>query len=1015
MKWIARLCCCSCINGSAKIKEKKKTRGDLRRELLEQQRPLMDQSLLYDMPLGDEEGESRDFLEAERRDKASRSIQSIVRGFLARQRFLSLWMEAIEEADKYWLYQYWLQAEEERLRRLRARARKEFVKRYIGQGVEVAVATVVAMDEACLTIQRTWRGHRARMHLPRRPPPPKKRLVKKILPGRLSAETLRRVWARELFEPSDQPYLHNTDFGYDRFDMWEYADQPPEGRDHGLVTRKVVAHAQSDRGQRILARDPHAWVGLPISMERKGPPGWQEMMRQSRATSPYAQPPFNLSSSSALEEASSPQSPFEQDQQGMFHPARVAGTPVRRMLERLGYDPQEEFSLRPSELLAMMGGRSPAVAKQASLRAPRVGDLRYDPESGHLLVYRRALDGLHWRKARGGEKVEPRGPLDDIPPLPLARLPPLLSDPLASAQGLSIGSRLMPSMRSNPIVRHLRSGYVQVKTSSSSPSALERQQAHKQAFLASASQSLHENEDLVPAQGLETTSFLTDPGLLHSAGDQGMTEHSVAGSLASGPWQEGTSSFAFTAAGTPIRGGRKTRPLAQTFKSEQQLGLSASQTAYQQRIRSGVVHLQAALRSSEAEKVMEEVRKRDGDVSVWQAFERTLQDRERHRLSSLQLGYSDSFDFEEAVAQDLWSRSLYQPAKEAVSKLALRPRQRSAHYRLQYTWIPQPLVHNAVNNIYLTKHAYRSALQTRSLLRGSSAYSTEDNAMAAKSVYSRDIQKEIYTSSARLALRQERDQMATIVTEDLHLPPRERDSPDRERSMADLVPETSSVYLADLFSPMRYYYDEGSEGGANGSKEVYKDDDSSSLLSPVSTRHPERQHPQELTMLRPRVFFAEQQSQAQPIVEGRVRDDDSLTMSTATPSLTLFSLSTSAAPPAMALSTGDDVSGLRLVTEKSSALLSTQAPAFSSFISSVPPGRLPDTTSWKNSVRSTYSVDELLQSGSFQTMPTGSMAEDSREVAGIKTKGGGASRKFRFPAVNRKKPRDDSVHPYEWH
>lgn len=127
MKWIARLCCCSCLYGSAKIKEKKKkkTRGDLRRELLEQQRPLMDQSLLDDMPPQYEEGESADFLEAERRDKAARPIQAIVRGFLARQRFLALWMEAIEEADKYWLYQYWLQAEEERLRRLRARARKE--------------------------------------------------------------------------------------------------------------------------------------------------------------------------------------------------------------------------------------------------------------------------------------------------------------------------------------------------------------------------------------------------------------------------------------------------------------------------------------------------------------------------------------------------------------------------------------------------------------------------------------------------------------------------------------------------------------------------------------------------------------------------------------------------------------------------------------------------------------------------------------------------------------------------
>jgi hypothetical protein len=50
---------------------------------------------------------------------------------------------------------------------------------------------------------------------------------------------LRRVWARSHYEPSTSTYLHNTDFGYLEYDMWEHMNQPPEGETVGLKIRKV--------------------------------------------------------------------------------------------------------------------------------------------------------------------------------------------------------------------------------------------------------------------------------------------------------------------------------------------------------------------------------------------------------------------------------------------------------------------------------------------------------------------------------------------------------------------------------------------------------------------------------------------------------------------------------------------------------------------------------------------------------------------------------------------------------
>lgn len=47
--------------------------------------------------------------------------------------------------------------------------------------------------------------------------------------------------------------------------MWEHADKPPKGRDYGLKTYKVIAVPRNEKEMNILQTDHNAWVGLPIA------------------------------------------------------------------------------------------------------------------------------------------------------------------------------------------------------------------------------------------------------------------------------------------------------------------------------------------------------------------------------------------------------------------------------------------------------------------------------------------------------------------------------------------------------------------------------------------------------------------------------------------------------------------------------------------------------------------------------------------------------------------------------
>jgi hypothetical protein len=52
----------------------------------------------------------------------------------------------------------------------------------------------------------------------------------------------------------------------------------------------------------------------------------------------------------------------------------------------------------------------------------------------------------------------------------------------------------------------------------------------------------------------------------------------------------------------------------------------------------------------------------------------------------------------------VWQRAVYKPPKKIISKAKIWNRRTAPmHYNLKYTWVPQPLVHNAVNQLFNEK------------------------------------------------------------------------------------------------------------------------------------------------------------------------------------------------------------------------------------------------------------------------------------------------------------------------
>lgn len=253
---------------------------------------------------------------------------------------------------------------------------------------------VIELSEAALSVQRTWRGHWCRMNLPKKPVP-RKRIPKKYVPKqRYSAEILRRVWARTAFEPQGDGkggpggrtgYLHNTDFGYLEYDIFEHIDHPPRGRETvGLVTRKLRLPIKNGRDEFIAMHDRHAWVGLPVGYEDRAERSEREaaIVSQQRKNL-YAISPYNvpLMSDEARESLKKKKKQRETPKVRYDAQGQIIESSLVDVLQDFGYDDRIEQIYRLPGM-------------------PRIGTRVYDEQTGHLLEYKghsrwiRVSDGL---------------------------------------------------------------------------------------------------------------------------------------------------------------------------------------------------------------------------------------------------------------------------------------------------------------------------------------------------------------------------------------------------------------------------------------------------------------------------------------------------------------------------------------------------------------------------------------------------------------------------------------------
>lgn len=115
---------------------------------------------------------------------------------------------------------------------------------------------------------------------------------------------------------------------------------------------------------------------------------------------------------------------------------------------------------------------------------------------------------------------------------------------------------------------------------------------------------------------------------------------------------------------------------------------------------------------------------------------------------------------DEDSEEEMWrSRSVYRVSKDAAVKVGVWPRRPKQSYKLRYTWVPQPLVHNAVNNLFYEKTVWDYRRE-----------SAEANAY--------DYKKELREGKAKHQARVERSAMLSLLGEGTGSPGR---SPARSR------------------------------------------------------------------------------------------------------------------------------------------------------------------------------------------------------------------------------------------
>lgn len=400
---------------------------------------------------------------------------------------------------------------------------------------------------------------------------------------------------------------------------------------------------------------------------------------------------------------------------------------------------------------------------------PRIGTKRYEPSTGHLIVYK---GNNRWVRVLTGEDV--------------VLVDKLADERLSISKFNSVVSNAKESILVPPSIFEMKSGMISVNN----PSLEEKSsfsRSHKLNFDKSythTSDGEYENDDDEDDFRVRKEDSMSDYG---STTDSTVTPIKQANkkesvSLLTGWTVLGDSYVAVQK--------RKCKSTPQRIPVEQQ-GISW------QKVREGVKELSYRLNSSRerSSRVMNEASRMDtiSIKSEWHPKTDT-----GDKMSAQQyLNYEISESFDETAA--VWSRSIYQPKKKIIPKVVVWPKKAPEHYSLKFTWIPQPLVHNAVNNIYYEK-TYR------------------DFHKGSIELFSRYFHDEVQNSSERNQIRARQSSLIQLV------------SGGDSKIMEPVQPDALSTSKSSRSSshPLHYFYDDGDESSIGSSFE------------PDSTRHPLR-------------------------------------------------------------------------------------------------------------------------------------------------------------------------------
>ena len=525
----------------------------------------------------------------------AQKIQKRIRGFLARQvKKRNRWKDAVNAAEKYYEDRETAVQFKMGVRRRGIIVRQTFAHTYVRD--VLATARLAILQAHCvIKLQRLWRGFRCRKRLAKRFAKLRREKMFPKNKSGITAETARRVWARTEFVPSGgvkgQKILE--------YDMLEYADRPPQGRDFGLKTFKVVASARNEREKKVVLKDPAAWVGLPVLVEPHAV--WVQREREKKEalmmlthTTPYA-------------EHRTVYIPPKPKPQGMA------------LLRSLGWNEglidKELRVVPPREETQRLG-----FVMVNPLDAHKVADMMdgmYLPDAMHKRMRAKVTVGV------GGKRVARE----------FKRLGALSQE---SSISLGIGT-LSPSK----------------STINSKPSSPLRQHI--------SSTNLNSNSFILPAAEQDVEAPTMD--LL---GGVGAVRRMV----------------------TPLRGAMKPLPRAHRLALEQhellpsQVQHIATRTATQGFEDSHWRHTawggikQRAEDFARAERGLNKLRKLDEESTL------TLTEH-----------------LEKQLGADPWTRQLYRPKIPVPCRIEAFPMRARKHFKLRYSWLPQPLVKQAANRV----------------------------------------------------------------------------------------------------------------------------------------------------------------------------------------------------------------------------------------------------------------------------------------------------------------------------